>query len=95
MHYLFESAFHKQEKSDKLLKYVGSIIIPRVHVRKIYLDKKMEQVLFKYCEERRKYELYEQVMDEQESIYKRFEDHTEGNEEDVENNQLNEPDEDY
>ena len=65
IHFLFESAFHKQENSDKLLKYVGSIIIPRVHVTKIFLDPKMEQVLYNYWDQMRKLEYQEEGVEEE------------------------------
>ena len=56
VHFLFESAFHNQENGKNILKYVGSIIIPRVHVKKIFLDPKMEKVLYGYWEQMRKME---------------------------------------
>ena len=52
VHGLFKPLFHFQEKSDKLLKYVGSIIIPRKHITKIYIDKKLEQVLYQIIDQK-------------------------------------------
>ena len=53
IHELFESAFHKQEKGDYLLKYVGSIIMPKEHIKKVLLDQKMEDVIYKYWQDKK------------------------------------------
>lgn len=48
IHDLFKSAFHLQQNSDKFLKYVGSIIIPRVHITKVYVDNNLGMSVFKF-----------------------------------------------
>ncbi|CAI2383281.1 unnamed protein product [Moneuplotes crassus] len=51
IHQLLQPVFHTQEKSKKLLKYVGSIIMPREHVSKVLLDPKMEETMYMLASE--------------------------------------------
>ena len=63
MHDLFKSAFHVQKDSSKLLKYSGSVIMPREHVVKVLVDPQIEQILYTYAEQKRQEDLKEDGFD--------------------------------
>ena len=62
---LYASAFHLQANSDKLLKYVGSIIMSKEHVQKILIDQRVEEILFEYWNRKRQEDLEAISLEEQ------------------------------